>query len=198
MNVIRARVRAYDRTTHTATVEPVSGPAALLAAVPVSMAIRGGLLSNGREVALLTWDDVNALIVGVYGGVPSIPSGRAYNAAAQSVTTAWTTLLTLSLTLVEEGYFWAQAQLNGYALPVRAAHWQAALFVDGATVQPPLVAGCPLAYDYFGRALVVRTPATYAVGAHTLELRAALFNAGDTAVFYALSLQAVAEPANPR
>lgn len=67
MHIVRGRVRAYYSATHTADVEAVRGPAALLGGLPVVAQCPAGFLSAGREVAVLLWDDVGGVVLGPYG-----------------------------------------------------------------------------------------------------------------------------------
>ncbi len=67
MEIVRARVRAYYSATHTADVEAVRGPAALLGGLPVVAHCPAGFLTAGREVAVLLWDDVGGVVLGPYG-----------------------------------------------------------------------------------------------------------------------------------
>jgi len=67
MDIVRGRVRAYDAATHTADVEAVRGPAALLSGLPVVAQCPAGFLVAGREVAVLLWSDVDGVVLGPYG-----------------------------------------------------------------------------------------------------------------------------------
>lgn len=67
MHIVRGRIRSYDAATHTADVEPVRGPAALLSGLPVVAQCPAGFLNAGREVAALLWDDVSGVVLGPYG-----------------------------------------------------------------------------------------------------------------------------------
>ncbi|HUV94100.1 MAG TPA: hypothetical protein VMX14_04630 [Anaerolineae bacterium] len=73
VQIIRAVLREYHAATHTAEVEPVLGPASLVGEIPVLMSCRPDLLTTGREVAVLTWPDVDGLVLGPYGAVPDDP-----------------------------------------------------------------------------------------------------------------------------
>jgi len=67
MEIVRGRVRAYYSATHTADVEAVRGPAALLSGLLVVSHCPAGFLTAGREVAVLLWSDVDGVVLGPYG-----------------------------------------------------------------------------------------------------------------------------------
>jgi hypothetical protein len=68
---IRARIRAYTAASHTCDIEPIGAPSALLSAVPVLSSVPAAELVVGRTVAVLLWPDVDALILGAFGDVPT-------------------------------------------------------------------------------------------------------------------------------
>jgi hypothetical protein len=64
---VRAIVRAYNATTHTADIELVSGPAALLTTVPVAEAQHLAADLHADDVVLvLLWDDTGAVVLSAY------------------------------------------------------------------------------------------------------------------------------------
>ena len=69
--IIRARVRAYDALTHTADLEPISAPEALMDNVPCLQSTPATDLVAGNTVAVLMWADVGGLVLGAYGGLPT-------------------------------------------------------------------------------------------------------------------------------
>ena len=69
--IIRARLRAYDAVTHTADIEPIGAPEALMDAVPCLQSIPTTDLVVGNTVIVLVWGDVGGLVLGAYGGLPT-------------------------------------------------------------------------------------------------------------------------------
>ena len=88
--IIRARVRAYDPVTHTADIEPISAPEALMDNVPCLQNIPTTDLVVGNTVSVLMWADVGGLVLGAYGGTPtaltSVPSPHNILGAHHSIT----------------------------------------------------------------------------------------------------------------
>lgn len=88
--IIRARVRAYDPVTHTADIEPISAPEALMDNVPCLQSTPATDLVVGNTVSVLMWADVGGLVLGAYGGIPtaltSVPSPHDILGAHHSVT----------------------------------------------------------------------------------------------------------------
>lgn len=74
----RARVRSYNAVNHTADLEPIAAPEALMDNVPCLQNIPATDLIAGTHVLVLVWEDVGGLVLGAYGGTPtggtSIPS----------------------------------------------------------------------------------------------------------------------------
>jgi len=85
--IIRARVRAYDAVTHTADIEPISAPEALMDNVPCLQSIPATDLVVGNTVAVLMWGDVGGLVLGAQGSTPtSVPSPHDILGAHHSIT----------------------------------------------------------------------------------------------------------------
>jgi hypothetical protein len=73
--ITRARVRAYDAVTHTADLEPIAAPEALMDNVPCLQNIPITDLVVGNTISVLMWPDVGGLVLGAHGGLPtSVPS----------------------------------------------------------------------------------------------------------------------------
>ena len=70
--IIRARIRAYNALTHTADIEPISAPEALMDDVPCLQDIPASNMIAGRTASVLLWADIGGLVLGVYGLTPTI------------------------------------------------------------------------------------------------------------------------------
>ncbi|MHB9032347.1 MAG: hypothetical protein ACYC6L_04780 [Anaerolineae bacterium] len=62
--LIRAILRAYEPSAHTAVIEPEAGPAAALSGLAVLSACRAEDLVPGRRVTALLWPDGGGLVLG--------------------------------------------------------------------------------------------------------------------------------------
>jgi hypothetical protein len=194
--IVRALVRAYDASSHLAELELCTGPRALLSGVPVLTSIPPRQLVNGREVALLLWPDVGGLVLGPWSPAPDrLLQGWAVDTSTRTFTqqsyTAYTNLQ-LSFTLEEESYFWVWALVNGYASAARATSYAAAIFVDGAQLNPPAIQGAPSANLWQPSSLALRSATSYAPGSHTVDLRIYVYTAGDTITLRYAGLGAIA------
>jgi len=79
--IIRARLRAYHAATHTADLEPISAPEALMDSVPCLQSIPPTDLVAGNTAIVLLWGDVGGIVLGAYGGTPT----RTFAAPTSSV-----------------------------------------------------------------------------------------------------------------
>lgn len=120
-----------------------------------------------------------------YSSGLSLIHSRAYSAASQAFTlqsyVAWAAT-TLTLTAEEPSYICYAYYGNGYGDVARASSIYARIYVDGASDTGNFDARIcqPVANYYMPLALVGRTVNAYARGAHTIELRIYVVNAGDT------------------
>jgi hypothetical protein len=92
-------VYAFDAASWTCSVQPDGALTTFLKSVPVSRHILPALLPNGARVSLLLFDDNNpadAMVVGVSGLGPAVPSCRVYRASAQSIPNGSQTILSFS------------------------------------------------------------------------------------------------------
>ncbi|MHB1296682.1 MAG: hypothetical protein ACYC4R_17025 [Anaerolineae bacterium] len=132
----RARIERYDALSHTADVELLVGPGALLSDVPVLMGVEPRHLAPEREVAVLLWPDVGALVLGPYGAAPGghdlVDCGCAHGSAL-GATTSWQTFLSVTRT-VEEGRLQVTAAIQ-YTVGATAGYdLEARLLLDGVQV----------------------------------------------------------------
>jgi len=135
--LIRAILRSYDSSSHTAVVEPENGPAAALAGLAVLSSCRAEELLPGRLTTALLWPDGGGVLLGAQA-LPRasrllVASGYAQPNADVTLTEAFQDCLSLTLPDVPPGAelaLWADADCECTAWSANQ-YASAQLVVDG-------------------------------------------------------------------
>ncbi|MCE5258105.1 MAG: hypothetical protein LLG44_03480 [Chloroflexi bacterium] len=136
--LIRAILRAYDSSAHTAVIEPEAGPAASIAGMAVLSSCRPEELLPGRQVTVLAWPDGGGVVLGP-SALPRasrllIDSGFVQPSADVTLSDSYQDVITLSLSSVPSG---ARLAISA-VLDIECTAWSAnqyawaRLMVDGA------------------------------------------------------------------
>ncbi|MHB0859636.1 MAG: hypothetical protein ACYC5M_18990 [Anaerolineae bacterium] len=172
----RARIERYDAAGHTADVELLAGPGALLSGVPVLLGVEPRHLAEDRVVAVLLWPDVGALVLGPYGAAPGghdlVDCGSA-RGSGLTVSTAWQTLLTATRTL-EDGRLHVVAAIQYNVGATAGYDLEARLLLDGAQISHRRA---NLHAAYQADELTLSWAGSVAAGAHTWKVEVRKNNA---------------------
>ncbi len=155
--------------------------------------------ANTRYVRVRVFLQFNGALTGAFAYVDDVQFGQlkktysplirlvqdvasdAFEDFDKQVFTVWTNS-TITLTLEEPGYIWWGYQFKSRnRTQLRSHSFDAQVFIDGGAEKLTVGQGHPVGIDFEqGTTLVGRSDGIEAVGAHTIDVRVNVFNAGDT------------------
>jgi hypothetical protein len=202
MRVIRAICESYDHVTHTAALRPEGNPTALLAEALVAADCPGELVRPGRRYAVLTWDDVGALVLCPFDAAPLWPpQGHAQTVAYHTLTAAAGAMtqfkpdLSVALTVTVPSYFWVHVVSNYSQAQVRRPHHYVAAHINGAVLYPVSVGDLENTGRTHAHSMAYRSDLSYAPGAYTFQLGYIFYQAGHAAIVSNSTISVFATPA---
>ena len=184
MPVIAATIASFDQTNHQAAILPLEYPSGLWPAVPISASVDGELMAVGTIVAVQTWDDGRAVILGTYGGRPTLPPMNYVHVAGNYLQSAatWTDITNVTMTIAHlvTSWLWIHFDclyLCAAAVLTRQAYYR--ILVDGVEVKPRALIGAPLASLQGHATITTRTGISYAAGTRTIKMQQYVNNAAN-------------------
>ena len=186
MPIITATVKSFDEATHTADIVPQAYPSGVWESVPIAEDVDGELMTVDAVVAVQTWDDGRALILGPFGGRPTPPISdrNAPGNLSASVITTWTAFASFTLTLTVASHIWAQ--FNTYLqMPTQATtiiKFAVKLRVGAADQLPIAILPLTLSQEFNTLSLSTRTPSAKAPGAYVIDAQYYVYSAGAVAL----------------